>query len=140
MRALTEKDTQTNALERFLSNYHGWIVPVASVTPFEHHAPSRKFGIFNVYDTPLPVDGRALAYYNATQSYASLFSVTEGPVIAMPAGQTTDGLPVGLQLVGRRFQDWRLLDAAKLMEPVLAKLRTCSGPADAPAPIGAIHP
>ena len=123
MRALTEKDTQTNALERFLSDYDGWIVPVSSLPPFEHHAPSRKFGIFNVYDKPLQVDGRDLAYYNVTQSYATLFSVTEGPVVSMPAGQTSNGLPVGLQLVGRRFEDWRLLDVAKLLEPLVAKLR-----------------
>jgi amidase len=140
MRALTEKDTQTNALERFLSAYDGWIVPVASLPPFEHHAPSRKFGIFNVYDKPLQVDGRDLAYYNVTQSYTSLFSVTKGPVVSMPAGQTSNGLPVGLQLVGRRFEDWRLLDVAKLVEPLLAKLRTSDGPADSPFPIGAIHP
>ncbi|MDO9237547.1 MAG: amidase [Aquabacterium sp.] len=125
MRALTEKDTQTNALERFLSDYDGWIVPVSSLPPFEHHAPSRKFGIFNIYDKPLQVDGRDLAYYNVTQSYATLFSVTEGPVVSMPAGQSSNGLPVGLQLVGRRFEDWRLLDVAKLLEPLVAKLRGC---------------
>ncbi|MBY0408588.1 MAG: amidase, partial [Burkholderiaceae bacterium] len=110
MRALTEKATQTNALERFLADYDGWIVPVSSLPPFAHHVPSRKFGIFNVYDKPLKVDGRDVAYYNATQSYTTLFSVTEGPVISMPAGQTSGGLPLGLQLVGRRYEDWRLLE------------------------------
>lgn len=123
MRALTEKETQTNALERFLGDYDAWIVPVASLPPFEHHVPSRKFGIFNVYDKPLKVDNRDLAYYNVTQSYTTLFSVTEGPVISMPAGQTSDGLPVGFQLVGRRFEDWRLLNVAKLLESLLTKLR-----------------
>lgn len=130
MRALTEKAIQTNALERFLSDYDGWIVPVASLPPFEHHAPSGTFGIFNVYDDPLQVDGKDLAYYNVTQSYATLFSVTEGPVISMPAGQTPSGLPVGLQLVGRRFEDWRLLDVARLLEPLLAELRELRWSAD----------
>lgn len=140
MRALAEKENQTNALERFLSSYDGWIVPASSLPAFAHHAPSRTFGIFNVYDKPLQVDGRDLAYYNVTQSYTTLFSVTEGPVVSMPAGQTANGLPVGLQLVGRRFDDWRLLDVAKLMEPLLATLRTAQGPAGTSSPLGAINP
>jgi amidase len=122
MRALTEQATQTDALERFLAGYDGWIVPVASVPPFPHHAPSRTFGIFNVYDEPLRVDDQAVPYYVATQAYATLFSVTEGPVIAVPAGRTAQGLPIGLQLVGRRYDDWRLLGVARAMEPVLGGL------------------
>lgn len=123
MQALTEQATQTNALERFLSGFDAWIVPASSVSAFPHHAHSRTFGVFNVYDTPLNVDGKDVPYYNATQSYTALFSVTEGPVIAMPAGQTVQGLPIGLQLVGRRFDDWHLLAVAKAMEPLLAPLR-----------------
>ena len=123
MQALTEQATQTNALERFLADYDGWIVPAASLPAFPHHAPSRTFGIFNVYDNPLRVDDKAVPYYVATQSYTTLFSVTEGPVIAMPVGLSATGLPIGLQLVGRRYDDWRLLGVAKAMEPLLDKLR-----------------
>lgn len=122
MQALTEQATQTNALERFLSGFDAWIVPTSSVSAFPHHAHSRTFGVFNVYDTPLNVDGTDLPYYNATQSYTALFSVTEGPVVAMPASHTAEGLPIGLQLVGRRFDDWHLLSVAKAMEPLLAPL------------------
>ncbi|MBK9219341.1 MAG: hypothetical protein IPL70_13520 [Uliginosibacterium sp.] len=91
MRALTEQAAQTNALERFLADYDGWIVPAASLPAFPHHAPSRTFGIFNVYDNPLRVDGKAVPYYVATQSYATSFSVAAGPVISMPAGLSTQG-------------------------------------------------
>lgn len=132
MRALTEQATQTNALERFLADYDGWIVPVASTPAFPHHAPSRTFGIFNIYETPLRVDEKEQPYYVVTQSYATLFSVTEGPVISMPAGLSPQGLPIGLQLVGRRFEDWRLLGVAKAMEPLLEKLRTRRWTAEQP--------
>lgn len=123
MQALTEQATQTNALEHFLSDYDAWIVPSSSVVAFPHHAPSRQFGMFNVYDIPLSVDGTDIPYYNATQSYTTLFSVTEGPVVAMPAGQDARGLPIGLQLVGRRYEDWHLLSVARAIEPLLAPLR-----------------
>jgi amidase len=127
MRALTEQAQQTNAMERFLIGYDAWIVPVSPVPAFAHHKHSRTFGIFNVYDEPLSVDGKAVPYYNVTQSYTTLFSVTEGPVVSIPASQTAQGLPVGLQLVGRRFDDWHLLSVAKAMEPLLARLRPNRG-------------
>lgn len=122
MKALTEKEVQTNALERFLGDYDAWIVPVASLPAFPHHDRSRTFGVFNVYDRPLKVNGQDVPYYNVTQSYSTLFSVTEGPVVSMPSGQTPDGLPIGLQLVGRRYEDWRLLAVAKAIEPVVSRL------------------
>jgi amidase len=137
MRALTEQAEQTNALERFLSGYDTWIVPVSSLPAFEHHPHNRTFGIFNVYDDPLRVDGTAVPYYNVTQSYTTLFSVTEGPVVSMPASQTAQGLPIGLQLVGRRHDDWHLLAVARAMEPMLARLRPNRGTAKAAA-LGAL--
>lgn len=42
-------------------------------------------------------------------SYAGL------PAVSLPAGQA-DGLPVGVQLVGREREDWALLDAAEALE------------------------
>lgn len=123
MRALTEQAAQATALERFLAGFDAWIVPVASVEPFPHHAPARRFGDFPVYDAPLRVDGAEVPYYVATQAYTTLFSVTEGPVVALPAGLTEDGLPVGFQLVGRRFDDRRLLAVARLIEPLLERPR-----------------
>lgn len=123
MRALTEQWTQTRALERFLADYDVWVVPLASTAAFPHHAPSDTFGVFNVYDTPLDVDGRAVHYYVATQAYASIFSVTEGPVLAFTTGLSSEGLPVGVQLVGRRYEDLRLLAVARILEPLLPKPR-----------------
>ena len=45
-----------------------------------------------------------------------LISVTGLPAISVPAGFTPDGLPVGLQLVGRRRADWALLGVAHAFE------------------------
>ena len=47
---------------------------------------------------------------------AYLISVTGLPAISVPAGFTPDGLPVGLQLVGRRRADWPLLQVAHAFE------------------------
>ena len=42
------------------------------------------------------------------------------PTIALPAGTGPNGLPVGIQLVGRRFEDDRLLAAARWVAGKLA--------------------
>ena len=38
------------------------------------------------------------------------------PVVYVPAGLTDEGLPVGLQVVGPRFSESRLLGVAKAFE------------------------
>jgi aspartyl-tRNA(Asn)/glutamyl-tRNA(Gln) amidotransferase subunit A len=48
-----------------------------------------------------------------------LFNVTGHPAISMPCGATTDGLPVGLQLVGRRSRTSDLLSTALVIERLL---------------------
>jgi aspartyl-tRNA(Asn)/glutamyl-tRNA(Gln) amidotransferase subunit A len=48
-----------------------------------------------------------------------LFNVTGHPAISIPCGSTTDGLPVGLQLVGRRSQTSDLLSTALVIEHLL---------------------
>lgn len=42
------------------------------------------------------------------------------PAISIPAGKV-ENLPVGLQLVGKQFKDYELLDAARMMEAALAE-------------------
>jgi aspartyl-tRNA(Asn)/glutamyl-tRNA(Gln) amidotransferase subunit A len=44
------------------------------------------------------------------------FNLTQQPAITVPCGLTTDGLPIGLQLVGPMFDDARVLRAARAFE------------------------
>jgi aspartyl-tRNA(Asn)/glutamyl-tRNA(Gln) amidotransferase subunit A len=50
-----------------------------------------------------------------------LFDVTGHPAISLPCGRSSDNLPVGLQLVGRRGQTPRLLTLAATIEAVMAR-------------------
>lgn len=102
-------------LETFLEEFDVWLVPVSSTTAFAHHKPTRNFGEFFVYDTPVEVDGSPLPYYVSTQSYTTLFSLTESPVVTLPIGQDPKGAPIGIQVVGRRFSDLQLVEIAKLL-------------------------
>jgi aspartyl-tRNA(Asn)/glutamyl-tRNA(Gln) amidotransferase subunit A len=51
--------------------------------------------------------------------YTFPFNLTGHPAISIPCGLTDDGLPVGLQLVGRWNADDALLDAAGMIEGAL---------------------
>ena len=44
------------------------------------------------------------------------FNLTQQPAASVPCGLTAAGLPVGLQMVGPRYDDWRVLRAARAFE------------------------
>jgi aspartyl-tRNA(Asn)/glutamyl-tRNA(Gln) amidotransferase subunit A len=44
------------------------------------------------------------------------FNLTQQPAASVPCGLTASGLPVGLQIVGPRYDDWRVLRAARAFE------------------------
>lgn len=46
-------------------------------------------------------------------AYTSIFTLTGHPVVVIPIGQTQNGLPIGVHLVGKRWQDYELLDLAE---------------------------
>jgi amidase len=62
------------------------------------------------------INGQPQQTYLDWMASAYLISVTGLPAISVPAGFTADGLPVGLQLVGRRRGDWDLLAVAYAFE------------------------
>ena len=116
MTLLSAQRQYSTQLENFLDDYDVWVVPVSSTTAFAHQKPTSHFGDFGVYSKPLQVDGQPVPYYVATQSYTTLFAVTENPVVTLPLGLDSQGLPIGVQLVGKRYADYALLQAAKLVD------------------------
>lgn len=52
--------------------------------------------------------------------FSAPFNLTGQPAISLPAGATPEGLPIGVQLVGRPFAEPALLRAAAMLEPALA--------------------
>ncbi len=57
---------------------------------------------------------------NVMLRLTQLFNATGHPAVSIPCGMTPDGLPVGLQLVGRRQHTDQLLAVAEACEAVLA--------------------
>ncbi len=67
-------------------------------------------------DWPKSVAGSTMSHYIEWMRSAYLITTTWQPAISVPAGFTPAGLPVGLQLVGRRLQDRQLLEFAYAFE------------------------
>jgi len=53
---------------------------------------------------------------NAITRYTSFFNMTGHPAISIPCGIHSSGLPMGVQLVGRHFEENTLLKAAQILE------------------------
>jgi aspartyl-tRNA(Asn)/glutamyl-tRNA(Gln) amidotransferase subunit A len=66
---------------------------------------------------PITIDGvDAGDMRRAWVPYLNLFNLTGNPAISVPCGWTSDGLPIGLQIVGRWYADSTLLGAAAAFE------------------------
>nr|WP_314857652.1 amidase [uncultured Undibacterium sp.] len=122
MEALNIQDKMINNMENFLNEYDVFICPVSAVTAFKHHAPSKTYGIVNFYKTPLKVNGADIHYYMSTQAYTTPFTLTESPVLSLPIGLSQQQLPIGIQVVGKRNQDFRLLAIGKVLDQYLEQL------------------
>jgi amidase len=87
------------------------LTPVGAVAAYAHGA--RKVAVgdseFNTF--------RAFSYAQACNVYAL-------PAACVPAGRTREGLPIGVQIIGRPFQEQLVLAAARVIETALGGWQT----------------
>jgi aspartyl-tRNA(Asn)/glutamyl-tRNA(Gln) amidotransferase subunit A len=82
--------------------------------------------------SPIEIDGVATdTVRRAWYPYTLPFNLSGNPAVTLPCGWGTDGLPIGLQLVGPHLGDAKLLRAAALFEA--AQPWTARRPRDAAA-------
>jgi amidase len=89
----------------FFSKYEFLVLPVSQVPPFPANVPY-----------PTEINGTPMATYIEWMRTCSRITVTGHPAISVPAGFTPEGLPVGLQIVGRARDDWGVLQLAHAFE------------------------
>lgn len=83
------------------------LAPVTSMPAFEHEHK----GAFKI-------DGQEVEYLKAF-SYSMLFNLVGLPAAVVPCGRSAEGLPIGVQVAGRPFEDETVLAAARLLEEAL---------------------
>jgi amidase len=106
------------ALEEFLADVDAWICPVASIPAFPHRSARQQA-------RPLEVDDQEVPGTVATMGHTMLASLTGHPVVTLPLTHHNGDLPIGVQVIGRLWQDHDLLN-------VVSTLTTVSGPCPRP--------
>lgn len=93
---------------RFFDDHDLLVCPTVAVPPFP---VEQRF--------PTEIAGETLTTYIDWMFLTFVITLTGCPAISVPCGVTADGLPVGLQLVGRPHGDAELLGYARLIEEAL---------------------
>ena len=61
------------------------------------------------------IDGATVGYLDAMR-YTQWFNVLASPAAVVPVGSSPEGLPIGVQVAGRPFEDERVLAVAAAIE------------------------
>lgn len=95
------------AVDSALTGYDALVLPTLPV-------PAPEIGATTVF-----LDARDESLRPLMLRLTQLFNLTDHPAISLPCGATSEGLPVGLQLVGHRGRTAALLDIAMRCESSL---------------------
>lgn len=104
VQAWFDRLTFSDHARKFFAKCDLLLTPTVACAPF-------KAGL----DNPAEIAGRPISAYGWIP-FTYPFNLTGQPAASVPCGFTRDGLPVGLQIVGRRFDDTTVLRAAACFE------------------------
>lgn len=91
------------------------MLPVTSTTAFKHMKPEKYKNGFPVYKKGIIINGNEVPYDKATTGLTIPLSVIGNPVVTIPIGFNDKGLPVSIQLIGRKWNDINLLKMAEFI-------------------------
>ena len=114
--ALHRRDQSIIAWEQFFDKWDALLCPSSMITAFPHCETG----------TPLEVDGQEVTYW-LVSAHGTIFNYTGHPAVVLPYKQDRDGLPVGVQIVGKRWNESRLLAIAKALSEVTGGFRRPAG-------------
>jgi amidase len=100
---LAQRDGLINQIESFFDDWDVWIAPAFPRPAFPHCA----------LHSPIDVDGESISQDFAAVMSNVIFNFSGHPCVVVPIGFSHDGLPIGAQIVGRRWSEMALLDIAE---------------------------
>jgi len=104
-RAETAHGLLWRGFQAFLEKYEYFVLPTTQLPPFD-------------VNTPYPAEIAGVKFDNYIDWMKSCWyiSATGNPAASVPGGFTPEGLPVGVQIVGRNKEDFALLQMAHAFE------------------------
>ena len=107
-RALMQKTNLYRQIQAWFDRFDVIVMPTLSRT---------ALGIDEALFDPIEIEGKKVGTVRrAWYPYTHPFNLSGNPAITLPAGLHSDGLPIAVQLVGRRGEDARLLRIAAMIE------------------------
>jgi amidase len=116
LEALDRRDQSIVAWEQFFDRWDILLGPPSMTTAFPHCEPG----------SPLQVDGQEVSYWTVS-AHGALFNYTGHPAVVLPYTVDDAGLPIGIQLVGKRWSESRLLAVAGALAAVTGAFRRPPG-------------
>ncbi len=107
LEALHRRDQSIAAWEQFFAKWDVLLCPPSMMTAFPHCEPG----------APLLVDGQEVSYWMVS-AHSTVFNYTGHPAVVLPYKLDRAGLPMGVQIVGKRWSEARLLAIAKTLSEV----------------------
>ncbi|MGI8732107.1 MAG: amidase [Pyrinomonadaceae bacterium] len=104
--ALRERDERRGQLLRWMETTPLIVAPVGATPAFPHGTQR------------LNVTGETISVFRAF-SYSQTFNVFDLPSVVLPAGRTAEGLPIGVQIIGRPSAETSILATAAIVETAL---------------------
>ncbi|MFV8051900.1 amidase [Mycobacterium sp. 48b] len=103
------RELHRHAWRRFFGDFDAVVCPITPTSAFPHdHDP-------DLLGRRIDIDGAEYAYFDQLV-WAGLATMPGLPATAIPAGRSTEGMPVGVQLIGPMFEDRTPLRLAELLE------------------------
>jgi amidase len=103
--AETQRAVICKNVARFMETYEFIVLPVTQVAPFPVEL-----------EYPTEINGKKMNSYLEWMEIVYAFTLTGLPAISVPCGFTEKGLPVGLQIIGRKNDDLGVLQLAHAFE------------------------
>jgi len=104
-RAEAKRTQLYHRVRKFMERYEFLILPVSQVAPFPVET-----------DWVREINGVEMGSYIDWMGVCYAITLTGLPAISVPCGFTSDGLPIGLQIVGRHQRDFNVLQLAFAFE------------------------
>jgi Asp-tRNA(Asn)/Glu-tRNA(Gln) amidotransferase A subunit family amidase len=104
-----ERSLYTRAWAEFFADYDLLLIPTMQLTAF----PVGQL-------SPETIDGQPIdQFFDDWCTFCVPANLTGQPAASVPIGADEDGLPIGLQIIGRRWEDLTVLAAAAAVERLL---------------------
>jgi Asp-tRNA(Asn)/Glu-tRNA(Gln) amidotransferase A subunit family amidase len=103
MEAWLRRDTLRAQFLAQMERYPILLCPAAAIPAFRHGERS------------WPVEGKTVKYLDAW-NYAEFFNLLGNPAVVVPVSHSPEGLPIGVQIMGRPWEEEQVLSVAGALE------------------------